>query len=80
VVNLLRFTIISPKPDPFDENERDVILNHFHEKQRYYFPFVLTLFGTGARPSEIIALRWSDVDFSSQTLSITKSRYMNADK
>jgi len=40
---------------------------------------LLTLFGTGARPSEIIALRWSDVDFNSRTLSITKSRYMNAD-
>src|SRR5687767_4081980 len=34
------------------------------------FPFVCTQFGTGARPSEMIALRWGDVDLETQVLKI----------
>jgi integrase len=64
------------KPDPFTAEERDVILKHFQQKRAFYYPFVATLFGTGARPSEIIALRWGDIDFRSDTLSICKSYYM----
>jgi integrase len=50
--------IATPKPDPFTAEERDKILKHFREKHAYYYPFVATLFAAGARPSEIIALRW----------------------
>ena len=64
------------KPDPFTAEERDVILKHFQQKRAFYYPFVATLFGTGARPSEIIALKWGDIDFRSGTLSICKSYYM----
>jgi integrase len=64
------------KPDPFTAEERDVILKHFRQKRAFYYPFVATLFGTGARPSEIIALRWGDIDLGSGTLSICKSYYM----
>jgi integrase len=71
--------IATPKPDPFTAEERDKILKHFREKHAYYYPFVATLFGTGARPSEIIALRWSDVDLRTGVVSISKSRYMNTD-
>jgi integrase len=65
------------KPDPFTAEERDVILKHFRQKRGFYYPFVATLFGTGARPSEIIALRWGDIDLGSGTLSISKSYYMD---
>jgi integrase len=71
--------VVSPKPDPFTAEERDVILKHFKEKHAYYYPFLSMLFGTGARPSEIIALRWGDVDLRARMLSITKSRYMDTD-
>jgi integrase len=67
------------KPDPFTAEERDVILNHFRAKHGFYYPFVATLFGTGARQSEIIALRWGDIDLKSGTLSISKSHYMGED-
>ena len=77
--NLEWARIVSPKPDPFTAEERDAILKHFKEKYGFYCPFVVTLFGTGARPSEIIAVRWSDVDLKSGILSITKSRYMDTD-
>ena len=71
--------IVSPKPDPFTADDRDKILKHFKEKHAFYYPFLSTLFGTGARPSEIIALRWGDVDLNSGVMSITKSRYRDTD-
>jgi integrase len=71
--------IVSPKPDPFTAEERDTILKHFKENHAFYYPFLSTLFGTGARPSEIIALRWGDVDLKTGIVSITKSRYMDTD-
>ena len=71
--------VVSPKPDPFSADERDLILRHFKEKHIFYYPFLSTLFGTGARPSEIIALRWGDVDLKSGVVSISKSRYRNTD-
>jgi integrase len=70
---------VSPKPDPFTREERDTILAHFKEKKPFYFPFVSGQFGIGARPSEMIALRWGDVDLKKRVISISKSRYMNAD-
>ena len=66
------------KPDPFTEEERDKIIQHFREKNRFYYPFVYTLFRTGMRPSEALALRWEDIDLKHGFISISKSRYMNA--
>lgn len=71
--------IVTPKPDPFNAEERDKILKYFKERYVFYYPFLRMLFGTGARPSEIIALRWGDIDLKSGSLSITKSRYRDTD-
>jgi integrase len=62
------------KPDPFDEAERDAILEHFRHKRPHFYPFVLTAFWTGARPSELVALRWEDVDLRAGRLMIHRSR------
>jgi len=69
----------SPKSDPFTEEDRDKIVRHFKEKNRFYYPFVYLLFWTGMRPSEALALRWEDIDIQHGFLSISKSRYMNAE-
>ena len=61
-------------PDPFSEDERDKILEHFRLRVPHYYPFVLTQFLTGMRPSEALALRWTDIDFPGRQISITKSR------
>lgn len=66
----------TPKPDPFNAEEREAIIA---QKRPFYYPFVCTQFGTSARPSEMIALRWGDVDLSKQVISISKSRYMETD-
>ena len=67
------------KPDPFTEQERDKVLQHFREKNRFYYPFVYILFWTGMRPSEALALRWEDIDLKHGFISITKSRYLDAE-
>jgi integrase len=69
----------SPKPDPFTEEDRDKIIQAFKEKSRFYYPFVYLLFWTGMRPSEALALRWEDIDIKHSFLSISKSRYMDAE-
>jgi len=66
------------RPDPFTEEERDKIIIHFRVKRPLYYPFVYTLFWTGMRPSEALALRWEDIDLRRSRISITKSRYMEA--
>ena len=44
------------KPDPFEPEERDKILEFFREKEPFYYPWVLTPFSIGTRP-EISAKR-----------------------
>ena len=78
--NLKWQRLATPNPDPFTAEERDVILKHFRQKHAFYYPFVATLFGTGARQSEIIALRWGDIDLKAGTLSISKSHYMGENR
>ncbi len=67
------------RPDPFNEEERDRILEYFHRKKRWTWPFVYFQFWTGCRPSETTALTWGDVDLRSARVEITKSRYMGED-
>jgi integrase len=64
------------KPDPFTEEERDKIIQHFREKNRFYYPFVYTLFWTGMRLSEALALRWEDIDLKHGFISISKYHYL----
>jgi integrase len=70
--------IVKPPPDPFTEAERDEILAYFREKYgttwRSAYVFLYALFWTGARPSELTARRWSDLDFRTGKLQITSSR------
>lgn len=67
------------KPDPFTENERNKIIRYFKDKDRFYYSFVYTLFWTGMRPSEALALRWEDIDFKHGFISISKSRYLGVE-
>jgi integrase len=71
---------IVPGPSPFTEGERDQILEYFRGKRwkaggfndtrpHYpYFAFLYTLFFTGMRPSELVALRVGSVNLRARTL------------
>jgi len=71
----------SPPPDPFSTEERDSILLHMSGKYPdavwNYFKFA---FFTGLRPSEMIALRWGDVDWKARTVRVQRARVMWEDK
>lgn len=69
---------VRAEPDPFDEAERDIITTYLSHKYARKWPagaaFCYALFWTGARPSELTARRWRDLDPRSGKLSITSSR------
>nr|WP_228278546.1 site-specific integrase [Acinetobacter baumannii] len=66
------------EPDPFNEMEKEIILNWLKEKYLADYPTVywyfVVAFWTGCRPSEIIALTWQDVDFLNKQIHINKGR------
>ena len=85
---------VVPGPDPFTEDERDRLLEYFLRKRwrlgrhegRYqakpYFPyyaFLFTLFYTGMRPSEAVALRLKSLDLGNGTLFIERSRSLGSE-
>ena len=49
--------------ESFSANERDLIIEAFRQSERYqcYAPYVEFCFFTGCRPSEAVALDWSDI-------------------
>jgi integrase len=47
-------------------------LKEFSKGTLFYY-FILLSSETGARPSEILALHWEDVDFANNTISVNKS-------
>jgi integrase len=65
-----------PPPDPFTEEERDRILEKFRKSYPRLYEPMYFLFWTGARPSEAAALRLGDVDLTSGTFTIRRSRHL----
>jgi len=65
--------------DPFTETEMQIILDNsnFYKRSPYMRNFILLMYGTGMRPGEATALRWSDIDWDRKTISITKTRQRN---
>ena len=49
--------------DPLSSEELLILLEAFksHHKHKYFYPFIYFLAHTGCRPSEAIALTWSDI-------------------
>ena len=85
---------VVPGPDPFTEEERDRLLGYLLGKrwrlgrhlgsyrEGVYFPyyaFLLTLFYTGLRPSEAVALRLRSLDLAAGTLFVERSRSLRSE-
>jgi integrase len=64
-----------PPPDPLSTKEMETILADLHEN---YHPQVFNYFEfsfmTGMRPEEVIALRWSDVDWNHGTIKVERAK------
>ena len=68
-------------PDPFERAEMECILDGFTQQgnllMRNYFEFAFT---SGLRTSELIALRWCDVDFDNHVVHVRQARVRNQTK
>jgi integrase len=67
--------VIQRLPDPLTRDERDMILGDM--RQRYHefvYAYYLFAFYSGMRPEEMIALRWSDIDFNAGTAKVQRVR------
>src|SRR5262249_37445860 len=58
--------------DPFDPQEIDTFLSTC---PRWWRPYFTTSFWTGARPNELAALKWGDVDWARVTFRVRAGRY-----
>ena len=70
-----------PEPDPLSVQEVESVLakmrERYDEQVPNYFEFA---FFTGLRPSELIALTWSSVDFSMRSVRVQEARVRGIDK
>ncbi len=57
-------------------NEEVVAVLQYNKKSKYYLVMIAALF-TGLRQSELIGLQWSDVNFISGTITISKQLIRN---
>jgi integrase len=64
------------RADPFTETEMQTILDNSNMYNRNYYMrnLILLMFGSGLRPGEVVALKWTDICFERKTISITRTR------
>lgn len=71
-------------PDPFTRDEMNALLSwldaNMQDDDRIYYWYYELAFWTGMRPSEMIALKWDDVDWFNGTLHIHQSRVRGMEK
>lgn len=69
------------KPDPFTEDERDAIIEHFRTAaDGKYFVLTLHQFLTGMRPSETVALHVGAVDTLRGKVGVHLSRHLGSEQ
>jgi len=67
-----------PEPDPFSLEEVDLLLSKISEPRgRNYFEFA---FFSGLRPSELISLKWSDVNLQARKVSVRSATTRSKEK
>lgn len=62
--------------DPLSQEELDLALAAIRP---HFRPLFTCLAYTGARPNELLALRWSDIDWKQETITISKGRVRGAE-
>ena len=80
MVDMPQFRKEKNKQKPFTLDEIDMILEHTKGQIRNFLGIA---FFTGARSGEILALKWEDIDFVTDTISINKTiaeGYINSPK
>lgn len=70
MVNMPKMKVTKEKPKPFTLDEIDLILKNTGGSVRN---FLGISFFTGMRSGELLALRWEDIDFNTDTISISNT-------
>ena len=71
--NIRRLKEKKPFTDPFSFQEMKLLLEHVDPHYGAYFT---TAFLTGMRPNEMIALKWSNVDFEMRCITVREGRVL----
>jgi integrase len=66
-----RLQSVKTKIDPFSQEDLALALSHIH---LHYQPFFTVQAYSGARPAELLALRWRDIDWVNEHIAISKAR------
>ncbi len=61
-------------PDPLTAEEVDAVLNHMQKYDPQIVNVIEFAFFTGMRPSEVIALRWGDIDYIRRLARVQRAR------
>ena len=70
MVDMPQFKTVKKKQNPFTLDEIDLILANTKDAVRNFLGIA---FFTGMRSGEILALKWEDIDFITDTISINKT-------
>lgn len=71
--NIRRLKEIKPFIDPFSFREMKLLLEHVDP---HYVGYFMTAFLTGMRPNELIALKWTNVDFEMRCITVREGRVL----
>jgi integrase len=66
--------------DPFTREEMEVILRHMARYPEVILNYFQFAFATGMRTSELIALRWGDIDWVRKTAHVSRAQVRHAEK
>jgi integrase len=67
-------------PDPFTRDEMDTIVGRLVRYPDVIVNYFLFAFTTGMRPSELIALRWGDIDWNRCTAQVSRAQVRHKEK
>jgi integrase len=68
-----------PEPDPLSLDETTLVLEWMEREPQWKHYFEVAFF-TGMRTSELIALRWGDVDFHKKTIRVHRAKVRSREK
>lgn len=75
MTGIKNLAVVKKIPDPLTADERDAILDDMAKRYDPRITAYFTVaFYTGMRPEEIIALRWSDIDFKHHSIRVQRVR------
>lgn len=84
ITNIKNGKVQTGIPDPYTRAEMKALLNWLNKNlegdEHFYYLYFELAFWTGCRPSELIALTWSDIDWFNERIKVTKSRVNSEDK